>query len=494
MSYVVGVDVGSQSVKAILVDSTGRELASASSSCTMRYPASGWAEQDPALWTDGLTSCVHGLIAQTGVSPTEISHLAMACQVDGVVPTSREGRALRAAIIWLDRRASTETDRFGQAAGGAARVFQLTGLNLDSSHTAPKIMWIMEHEPHVAEATAWMLAPGAYLLHWLTGEVLQDPANASSSLLYDVATGDWSDELIAASGIDRGRLAALAPSHAVAGALTSAAATRLGLTPACLVTVGTGDEHAATLGAGAIAAGIVVDVTGTAEPVTTVADVAVFDEQRLLETHAHSVAGKLLIENPGFVSGGSTRWLSETLGGGITQGGLLQLAAKAPAGSGGVIFIPALSGAMTPSWNDAMRGAFTGLAMNTDSACLARAVVEGCTYALRDIVDRMDQMGLASEEIRVVGGGARSELWMQIKADVTGRVVRPVETQEATALGAAMLGGLAAGHFTSFAESVAACVPLSSKVFQPDATKAEVYRQRYGEYRSIYAALEGTLT
>jgi xylulokinase len=493
MTYVIGVDVGSQSVKAVLVSSAGKELASASSACTMQYPASGWAEQEPAQWTDGLTSCIGQLIRDSGVKATQISHLAMACQVDGVVATSREGKALRSAIIWLDRRASTETEQFGQAAGGGARVFQRTGLNLDSSHTAPKIMWIMAHEPRVAEATAWMLPAGAYLLHWLTGEVLQDPANASSSLLYDVGTGDWSDDLIAASGIDRSWLAPLSPSHAVAGGLTPAAASRLGLSTSCLVTVGTGDEHAATLGAGAIAPGIVVDVTGTAEPVTTVSDTAVFDGQGLLETHAHSVAGKLLIENPGFVSGGSTRWHSETLGGGMTQGDLIKLAGKAPAGSDGVIFIPALSGAMTPTWNDAMRGAFTGLAMNHDNTFLARAVVEGCTYALRDIVDRIDEMGLASKEIRVVGGGARSELWLQIKADVTGRAVRPVETQEATALGAAMLAGLAAGHFTTFAESVAACVPLSSRLYEPDPAAAQVYAERYSHYRAVYSALEGTL-
>jgi len=228
MTYVIGVDVGSQSVKAVLVSSAGKELASASSACTMRYPASGWAEQEPAQWTDGLTSCIRMLISDSGVKAIEISHLALACQVDGVVATSRDGQALRNAIIWLDRRASAETERFGQAAGGGSAVFQRTGLNLDSSHTAPKIMWIMAHEPRVAEATAWMLPAGAYLLHWLTGEVLQDPANASSSLLYDVGTGDWSDELIEASGIDRSWLAPLSPSHAVAGGLTPTAASRLG--------------------------------------------------------------------------------------------------------------------------------------------------------------------------------------------------------------------------------------------------------------------------
>ena len=175
----------------------------------------------------------------------------------------------------------------------------------------------------------------------------------------------------------------------------------------------------ACVGAGAITPGLVADVTGTAEPVAVTATSPVFDSERVVETHAHAITGLLLVENPGFVSGGCTLWCAEAILG-TDQAGLFAQAASAPAGAGGVLFLPALSGATVPRWNDRMRGVFGGLAMNHDRSHLARAVLEGCAFALRDVLGRLDALGLGGQEIRVVGGGARSELWLQIKADVTG--------------------------------------------------------------------------
>ena len=189
---------------------------------------------------------------------------------------------------------------------------------------------------------------------------------------------------------------------------------------------------------------MIVDVTGTAEPVAVPSRAPVLDEQRLLETHAHAVDGMLLVENPGFVSGGSTQWWAAVQG--IPQPELFGLAALAPPGSDGALFLPgAVAAPPRPRWNDRMRGCFAGLALTHDGAHLARAVLEGCAYALRDIVDRFAALDLAGDEIRVVGGGARSPLWLQIKADVTGRPVRPVLGDCATSTGAAMLAGVAAG-------------------------------------------------
>ena len=246
------------------------------------------------------------------------------------------------------------------------------------------------------------------------------------------------------------------------------------------------------MGAGAIVPGLVADVTGTAEPVAVTAPGPVFDPERVVETHAHAITGLLLVENPGFVSGGCTLWWRETILG-TDQAGLFALAALAPAGADGVLFVPALSGATVPRWNDRMRGVFAGLAMNHDRSHLARAVVEGCTFALRDVLGRMDALGLAGEEIRVVGGGARSELWLQIKADVTGRTVRPVLTAEPTALGAAILAGVAAGTFSDAADAVARTVSLAPRGYQPDAAGTDVYAERYAQYLALYDGAEGAL-
>jgi xylulokinase len=354
------------------------------------------------------------------------------------------------------------------------------------------MMWLRDNEAEMYAEAAWLPPVGSYLVGWLTGEMLVDHANASSTLLYDIAAADWSEELVEAAGLEMSMLPAVRDSTDVAGCLTASAAERLGLTTDCKVIVGTGDEHGAALAAGLLRPGLVADVTGTAEPVAAVADELTLDDELLVETHAHAVPGTLLVENPGFVSGGSTLWLSESVLR-RPQSELFSLAAKAPAGSDGVLFLPTLSGAMAPRWNDDMRGSFAGLGMNHEDSHLCRAVLEGCAYALRDIVDRLDALGLVEDEVRVVGGGARSPLWLQIKADVLDRPVRPVLAEEPTALGAAMLAGVAGGAFASFDEAVDEAVELAPAQIVPDQGRAEAYRESYTTYRRLYDGVEGAL-
>jgi xylulokinase len=491
MGYLIGADIGSQSVKAVLLDPGGRIVASAGQGCAMVHPANGWAEQDPADWQTGLTIAVRQLITRSGVAPSQVTHLGLASQVDGVVPVDDRLRPLRPGIIWLDRRAAEQAAELSRELG-PDRIFDTTGLNADASHIAPKLMWLREHEPSVFRQASCFPPVGGYMLGWLTGLLAQDHANASSTLLYDVRTGAWDDGMVKAADIDPGLLAEIRPSAEAAGTLTAEAAADLGLGRDVAVVVGTGDEHAACVGAGAVVPGLVADVAGTAEPVAATASSPVFDTERVVETHAHAITGLLLVENPGFVSGGSTLWWARSVLG-IDQAAIFELAARAPAGADGVLFVPALSGATVPRWNDRMRGVFAGLSMNHDRSHLARAVVEGCSFALRDVLGRLDALGLADREIRVVGGGARSELWLQIKADVTGRPVRPVLADEPTALGAAILAGLAAGTFRDTADAVARTVTPSRRVYEPDERERAVYEERYAQYRALYDGTEGAL-
>jgi xylulokinase len=488
--HVVGIDVGSQSVKALVSDESGAVLATASAPCAMTHPRDGWAEQDPADWEGAIAASVRAACEQAGVPGGAVRTLGLACQVDGLVALDAGLRPLRPAIIWLDRRAGRQTAALAEAAGAELLVAR-TGLQPDSSHSGPKAMWLRDEEPEHYAAARWLAPVGGHLDGWLTGEVVQDHANASSTLLYDIHTRAWNDELVGHAGLDPELLPPIRAAGEVIGTLRAQAAELLGLSTACEVVVGTGDEHAAAVGAGALGPGVVVDVTGTAEPVAVPSDVAVVDDEGLVETHAHAVEGVLLVENPGFVSGGSTRWLAQTLG--VEQAEVFTLAAEAPAGAAGVLFVPALSGAMAPRWNDAMRGVFAGLALNHGPAHLARAVLEGCTYALRDIVDRFAALGLAGDEIRVVGGGARSALWLQIKADVTGSPVRPVEGDCATSAGAAMLAGVAAGNFADLEEAAAASVRLAPEPVLPDPARAETYADAYGRYRRLFDATESAL-
>jgi len=489
MGHLIGIDVGSQSVKGILLSPEGERVGLASSPCRMIHAAPRWADQAPSEWQTGIRTVVVKLLREAGLPASAVTHMGLACQVDGVVPIDRAGKPLRDGIIWLDRRATVESRRLADEVG-PERIFAITGLNPDASHIAPKIMWLRDREPEVYRAAAKLPPVAGYLLAWMTGSALQDHANASSTLLYDVRTRRWSEPMLAASGIDPELLADIRAAHDIGGSLVPEVAEELGLSRDCLVVVGTGDDHGASLGAGAALPGIITDVTGTAEPVTAVADEVVFDEERVVETHAHAVDGELLIENPGFVSGGSTLWLSQNVLD-VPQGHVFECAASAPAGSDGVVFLPTLSGSTAPRWNDEIRGVFAGLSLNHDRSHLARAVLEGCAFALRDIVARLDAMGLGGSEIRVVGGGVRSPLWLQIKSDVTGKPVRPVLSPEPTALGAAILAGLAAGTFADARSAVERVVELGSEPFMPRTEVADCYARGYSRYREVFDAMEG---
>ena len=488
MSLVLGVDVGSQSIKAVIVDEDGDVVSSGSASLTMVHEHDGWADQDPETYGTALRDAVRA--ATEGVQVDDVVAMGLGSQVDGVVACAADGTPLRSAIIWLDKRATDECDRL-VAAVGSERLAELTGLVADASHCAPKMMWIRGNEPQVWQRTAVLAPVGSYVLHHLTGSWAQDAANASSTMVYDVAKGDFDSELCEAAGLDPAMLPPVRPSTDVVGALRPDVAADLGLPATCAVVVGTGDEHAASVGAGAIEPGVIVDVTGTAEPVTTVGDEPVRDPLALVETHGHAVPGTWLIENPGFVSGGSTLWLSEGLLG-IPQADVFERARQAPPASDGVLFLPALSGSTAPRWNDSMRGAFLGLGMNHTSAHMARAVLEGCAYALRDIVDRLEALHLGHGEVRIVGGGARDDLWASIKADVLGRPVRRVLSEEATAVGAAMVAGVGSGVFASFVAASCA-VQLDTSIIEPDPDAQPRYAEAYGRYRDAFDAVESAL-
>ena len=488
VAHVIGIDLGSQSLKGLLLDPGGRLIGEASREYDMHCPHPAWAEQDPADWWAALRAVVGELMAVHRLLPADVSAIALASQVDGIVAIDESGQTLHRAIIWLDRRAEAETEALGKRIAPDI-LFERSGLNLDSSHVAPKILWLQGHAPDAYARATTLHLPGSWAVGRLTGRAVVDHSNASSTLLYDVRARDWSDELLAVAGIDRRLLPVVGASTDVAGNLTAPAAMELGLTTACLVAVGSGDEHAACLGAGVLKAGPVCDIAGTAEPVAVASDAPVFDRTGLVETHAHADPRSWLIENPGFVSGGSVRWFNDTIGR-TTFDDLCARAAEVPAGSEGAVFLPALSGAMTPRWNGRARGVFHGLSLAHGMGHMARAVFEGCAFGLRDIVDRFTEMGLGAGEIRVVGGGSKSDLLLQMKADVTGKQVRRVVHPEATALGATMIAAVVAGTYASLDQAALALVRLDDEVYQPNPATHAAYEDAYGTYRALYDAVE----
>jgi xylulokinase len=486
--FAIGCDVGSQSLKAVILSPEGRILATAGSGYEMIHRNSGWADQEPAGYVAAMAKAIREALAASGIPASEIGVLGLASQVDGVVPLDAGLQPLRDAIIWLDRRAAEEAEELRQRVG-VAEAFAKTGLNIDATHTGPKIMWLARHEPEMFAKAVSMPSVGGYLLAWLTGVVAQDHANASSTLFYDVSARDYSAEMLAAAGVDPALMPPVRPADEVVGTLTPQAAETLGLTTACQVVVGTGDEHGACVGAGGVTRDIVVDIAGTAEPVCVGSDQPLIDETGLVETHAHAVRDYYLIENPGFVSGGNTLWLANALG--ISQGELFAAAEKSEPGARGVRFVPALSGAMAPRWNDLMRGAFYGLAMNHGPEDLARAVVEGNAFAFADIALRLREMGLGGQ-IRVVGGGRRSNFSLVTKATLTDSAVNLVTTEETTAVGGAMLAAVGAGMFESMAACVDAVVELAPDQIDPDPASESALKEAYADYRKLYDALESS--
>lgn len=486
--YSIGCDVGSQSLKGVLLDPAGVIVAQSASAYPVDYPRPGWAQQDARAWQRALGEVVRELVASAQVAPAEVGMLGLASQVDGLVPVDDDGVPLGPAIIWLDRRATAEAASLQRRLSGTD-VRTVTGLNVDASHVAPKILWLREHDPGVAERASGLLLPGSALVAWLTGERVVDHANASSTLLYDLHARSWSAPLLEAASVDPARLGRIADAQQVAGHLRPSAADSIGLTTRTRVVVGTGDEHGATLGAGGTRPGIVVDITGTAEPVCVASAQPTIDSTGLVETHGHADPRVWLVENPGFVSGGSVRWFLDTMGH-IDHATLEREAAAVPPGADGVTFLPTLSGATAPRWNDRALGTVGGLGLNHGRGHLARALLEGCAFALRDIVDRLHELGLGADEIRVVGGGARSDLWMQIKSDVTGRTVRALTGEESTATGAAMLAGVAEGTFADLDQAVDALAILSTRRWEPDPESRDAYAQAYAAYRALFDAAE----
>jgi xylulokinase len=337
------------------------------------------------------------------------------------------------------------------------------------------------------------------VLRHVSGALAVDYSNASSLALLDPRTRTWSDAALEATEIGPGMLPELGAGTQAVGTITDTFADASGLDPSTVVSIGCGDEMAATLGAGVFAAGDVCDVVGTAEPVCAASEEPREDPTMLVECHPHADPDAWLLENPGFVSGGNLRWWrdqfasierdAESVGLGDAYDLLSTEAAHVAPGAEGLVFLPCMQGAMAPEWNGAARGVFYGLTLAHTRAHMTRALLEGSAFALRDILTAMRDAGLGVERLTIVGGGAKGPLWRQIKADVTGLPVRVPVSVETTATGAAILAAVGAGLHATVAEAVDAFVSFRPDVHEPDPGSAEAYEAAYTRYRAVYDAL-----
>jgi xylulokinase len=497
--YVIGCDVGSQGTNAALYAADGTLAASAYEPYDVAFPHPGWAEQDPSLWTEALHAAIAKVVRELPEGPSAVKGVSFGSQLDGMVLCDQRGRALRPAMIWMDRRAEA------QAAALAGRIsradfYRHVGANLDSSHAVFKALWVRDEQPEVYAAAASIMPPGSYVLRHAAGVLAVDYSNASSLALLDPRTRRWSAPVLDAVGIDPALLPELAAGTQPAGRVTAAFAEATGLSPDTVVVVGCGDEMAATLGAGVYAPGEVCDVVGTAEPVCAASAEPRDDPTMLVECHPHADPDVWLLENPGFVSGGNLRWWrdqfgprerdAEARGDGDAYDLMTGPAADLPPGSEGLVYLPCMQGAMAPEWNGAARGVFYGLTLAHTRVHMTRALLEGSAYALRDILEAMRDAGLEVRRLTIVGGGAKGALWRQIKADVTGLPVRVPTSVETTATGAAILAAVGAGVHASVADAVGAFVAYQPEEHQPDPERQQAYAEAYRRYRDVYFALK----
>lgn len=495
-ALVVGVDVGSQGTCAQALAPDGTLIASAYAPHELSYPHPGWAEQDPVQWTRALVQTLAEVRLTVGSRP--IAAVSFGSQLDGLVATDRRGRPLRPALIWSDRRADAECSEVA-ARTDLAALRERTGCNLDPGHVAAKIAWLRAHEPDVDRRCSSYLLPGSWVALQAAGELAVDPTNASSTGLLDPQALAWCEEACSAFDIDPGRLGALHPSDTVLGPLAAWLREATGLGAGTEVVLGAGDEMAAVLGAGVTEPGEVCDVMGTAEPVCAVIDAPDLGAGAVVECHPHALPGRWLLENPGWLSGGAYRWFRDELGGpevarGAATGAdvyelLNALADAAPPGADGVCWIPALSGAMAPEWNARARAGWFGLTAAHGRAHMARALLEGNALALRDVVEAIADSGHQPTGLVCVGGGARGDFLLALRANVTGLPVTRPDDVETTARGAAMLAAAGAGLHPDAAAAARAMAGPRIEPIAPDPELRACYDALHERHLALYAAL-----
>jgi xylulokinase len=483
VALLVGIDLGTQSTKAVVCDERLVVLGAGRVAYAPSFPQPGWAEQDSQLWLDALAPAIADALAAAGRAPTDVAAMAVTGQLDGMIAVDEHGAALGPCLPWLDRRATAELPALD-----LARFLAITGQVPDASHLAAKARW-WDRTHRVIPAHAFH-QPVSFVVEQLSGERVMDPSLASTTMLWDLDGSTWSSELCAAFEIEPARLPSVAPAASVAGALSARGATLTGLPAGIRVAVGTGDDFTAPLGAG-LASGELVCVIGPAEVVGARAASAVRDGGRLVETHAYP-AGGFFVENPGWLSGGALAWL----------GGLLHLdadaidaaAASAPPGAAGVAFLPALGGAMTPVWDPDARGAFVGLTPAHGAPHLCRAVYEACAYAMRDVAERIAGLGIPLASLRLLGGGARSRAWAQIRADASGLPAALPADVDTAPVGAALCAAVAAGIHADL-PTAAAALPGPAEILAPDPGRRAVHDAGHARYRELaeqLAAISGS--
>jgi xylulokinase len=454
---LVGLDVGTTAVKAVALSRDGEVLGVAEEEYPLSLPQPGWAEQDPEDWW----RATERALAALGVDQVS---LGLTGQMHGLVLLDESDRVLRPAILWNDQRTAAECEEIEQAVG-RERLLELTGNRALTGFTAPKLLWVRRHEPEVWAQARHVLLPKDYVRLRLTGERVIDAAEASGTLLFDVAGRRWSEEVCDALGVPLDWLPPVRESSDVGGA---------------------GDQQAGAVGVGAVRPGVLSIALGTSGVVFAPLERYRPEPEGRLHVFCHALPATWEAMGVMLSAAGSLRWLRDVVGGDYVR--LTAEAGEWGPGADGLTFLPYLQGERTPHADPFARGAFVGLSLSHDRGALVRAVLEGVAYGLRDSLELLRGLGVEPGAARVSGGGARSDLWLRIVASVLGIEIERTAVEEGAAYGAALLGAVAAGEFGGVEEAVDGCVRVRDAV-EPDPAWEAAYEEAYPRFRALYPAL-----
>ena len=489
-------DLGTSGNKATLFSEAGELIASVSHEYGTHYAAGGVAEQDPADWWESV--CVTTRKLMEGREASRVAGIAFSGQMMGCLCVDRDGTPLRKHMLYCDQRSTREEAAFKEK-GGEDEIYRITGHRASASYGATKLMWVRDNQPDIYKNTYKMLNAKDYLNFRLTGRMVAEPTDASSTNLFDLVKGDWSDELVRAAGLDRDKLPEVIPSIGIVGELTRGAAEALGLRPGIPVAAGAGDGICAGVGAGSVGPGLTYNYLGSSSWIATSSTEPIYDPQKRTFTWAHAVPGLFHPTGTMQTAAASYLWLKREIcheeariadiEGKSPYEVMNGTAAGSPPGANGLLYLPYLLGERSPRWNPLARGGFVGLTMTHTRSDIVRSVLEGVSMNLAIILDIFRKHGQKVDVISVIGGGAKGALWRQIMADIYEvDIQRPNFLEEATSIGAAIIAGVGAGVFKDF--SVVDNFFHIVDRTRPDLATRAVYARRKALFDKAYYALE----
>ena len=490
MSHVVGIDVSTTATKALVIDVQGRVVGTGVAHYDYEMPRPMWTEQDPLVWWEATCSAVRSALARAGVSEGDVEAVGLTGQMHGSVLLDEAGDVVRPAILWNDQRTSLECQEIRRRVG-RERLIAVTGNDALTGFTAPKLLWVANNEPENWERVSTILLPKDYVRFRLTGTRAVDVAGGSGTILFDLAGRTWSPEILDALGIRDDLCPPAFEGPEVTGRISPEGASATGLVKGTPVVAGGGDQSANAVGLGAVEPGITALSLGTSGVVFAVSEGPSIDRDARVQAFCHAVPERWHLMGTMLSAAGSLRWLRDALAPGVDFDQLLGGASEVPPGSDGLIFLPYLSGERTPHPDPMARGAFVGLTLTHDFRHMTRAVLEGVAFGLRDGLDLMVEAGVPRpQSVRVSGGGSRSQLWLQIIADVLETRIDRVATEEGAAFGAGILALVGVGEFSSGVDATEALVRVEPSVRPSELSGS--YRDLHTSYRALYPALRST--